>query len=113
MDLKIKARNAVIRYLALKGYDVLDEEFDGFVIAADTDNSIHIIDVSVVDKCKPKPQVNKSREEYEHVMCKWIASHLSQDDYLDVEIYPDICNLVVFNESRALIKHYINVQELM
>lgn len=109
MSLETKGRKAVLRYLKLKGYDVLDEEFDGFIVAFNYDG-LHIIDASVTEKYDVKPQVNKSREDYEQVMCKWLASH---DDYLDVEVYPDACNLIVLGNNRALVKHYVNVQELV
>ena len=107
--LEERGRKASIRYLQLRGYDVLDENYDGFVICADEDDRIHIVDVSISEKYTTC-LTDKSREDFEQVMCKWLAQ---QDKYIDVEICPDVCNLIVLSDSRALVRHYVNVQELV
>lgn len=113
MDIKSKGFKGIVRYLELKGYDILDKDFDGFIIALNYDG-IHFIDALVISDIKEaKLQVNKSnksRKEFEHAMLKWFASH---DEHVDIEACADICNLIVLGSDRGFIKHQINVQELM
>lgn len=109
MNLEERGRKAIIRYLKLKDYDVIDENFDDFVVATNED-VIHFVDIIVSDKLEKDlfSKLNKSRDDFEQAMCKWLASH---DEFVDVSVCSDICNLVVLGSDRAFIRHYVNVQE--
>lgn len=106
--LQERARKAVVRYLEFSGYSVLDDDYDGFVIYLDADDDVHFVDIVIGEAFAG---TNKSREDFEQVMCKWLANN--SNEYINKVICPDVCSLKVIGGNRALIRHEVNVQELM
>ena len=105
--MKERARKACIRYLQLKGWTVLESNYEDFVIYADEDMYIHFVDVSISDDLG-KHITDKSRDDFEQAMAMYLADNI---ELVDVPLCPDICNLVVVGSDRAFVRHYINVQE--
>lgn len=102
--------NAVKRYLALRGYEVLGEigDADTNIIVASEDNTITFCNIFVIEGGR-KSGVDMSRDAFDEMIFNWLAHH----DVADVAICYDIIEIHVVNNDRALIKHIVNADNML
>lgn len=101
MNKRIKL--AVQKYIALRGWEFINE-VDGYLIAFDPDdNAIVVIKYDWSEDgwhCEPM-----SREDFERVSLKFF---MSNDDYKDVIARHDIIDLHVFRQDKSLVRHMVD-----
>ena len=92
-------RNAIVRYLQLRGMEILDENFHGFIVFKDTEEIVfgRITTGNMLSDKLIMPQ-----REYEEAMIDWFSN---QEDK-DISIRQDVIMLHIVGEHRALVKHY-------
>ena len=113
-NLNDKATKAASRYLEHRGYTVLETAWKCLagtcdVIAEDGD-AIVFVDVSArrdADKSFPSERCNAGvRERREMVALAWFAEH---EEAVDMAVRFDNIALLVMGDSRAMIRHHLNV----
>lgn len=105
MDEKIK--KAAIRYLNMTEHNVIDPDFENYIVTADDDGVAFCNVFTVVDGERIGTDITRS--EFENIMFKWFAN--ADDDVFDVKVRYDIIEVHVIGKSRAIIKHYINADQ--
>lgn len=101
-----KVMKAVERYLELKDYEILyngreDGSLDLDFIAEDLDGDIHGIYV----RENEEPEFNDIlRRGFEYSMAMFLADYDGE-----CRVVPDIITVVIVGDSKAFIKHHINV----
>lgn len=107
-----KAREAAVRYLTRKGYEVRDIGFEvegvgGFdVIASDPEEEcLAFINVTVSGNGEFE-QCKLSRAKRERVAISWLCE---REERSDMPVCFDEINFCVFDKERALLRHYHNV----
>ena len=98
-----KVLKGAIKYLKMMNFDILDENFDGIVVARDRDD---IVIISVYSGEGYFPDDKMSMKEFEEVTAKYLQS---LDDVYDVNIRYDIVSMNVLSSNRAFLRHAINV----
>lgn len=108
MSLEKRARRAAERYLKIKGYTILEPDFDGtgFIIAEDDDDVIVFIDVNYSTKMKDIIP-NLSRDAFERMIFKYCKQ---LDAPLDKSIRYDTIEVFTLGEDRAIIRHRVNAE---
>lgn len=106
MDLKKRGMLAIIPYLKAMGIEVLDEDFDGYIVIRDMDD-IAIIDVFVTQQPLDEFDPPVNRKKFEQVLWKFFSTH---DIEPDVHIRFDIISICVLREDRAVLRHKIDVK---
>ncbi len=111
-NLKSRAVKAAEKFLACKGYDVLETEWSCFageidIIARDGD-TIVFADVNAKDAGAtgfPEESRSKSdRERLEKIALAYLADH----DTGELRIRFDDIALVVLGGNRAIVRHHVN-----
>ena len=107
-----KAMSAAMRFLALRGYELIDEEWaheqDVPVIVAKQDDCIVFTEV-VARKGKEKGMQQEKADDGMRARAEKLAmDFLSVHDYVEVSLRFDVINLVALAQDRALIRHHIN-----
>ena len=102
-----KIRNAVALYLYKNGYEILDSDYDGFIVFKYADQ-IRFAKIAwrfkfnyVCGYCFDM----YTRSEFEEVMFKWKAEHEKLGN-----IYHDMFNVVIFAEDKTMIIHIKDAQ---
>lgn len=105
MDEKIK--KAAIRYLNMTEHNVIDPDFESYIVTADDDGVAFCNVFAVIDGERIGTDITRS--EFENIMFKWFAD--ADEDVFDAKVRYDIIEIYVIGKSRAIIKHYINADQ--
>ena len=115
MEFKNKARKAVIRFLQLRGYEILDDDFAGFVVCNDKgENRVAFVfieaspDGSGFDDIEAFPEVEEDelRRNFETAMVAWALCMHGEVPEGDIKL--DVVRLIKVSDDRAIIRHHIN-----
>lgn len=102
-DLKTRARAAAVRYLEMQGKEVLDDDFEKYIVFKDGDMLVFSTVKVKTDNLAP---VNKGgRRRFERVAAEYLQSHPCVTGGLRL----DELSMVVVGEDRALLRHAVNV----
>lgn len=101
---------AAIRFLTMKGYDIIDEDVEGFIVILDehvdaSEEHPDIAFVKMYDALKMEDPCLKTSE-FEAVAIPWLAD----SDYADVALRYDTLGFFIIGGDRAMIKHHINAE---
>lgn len=105
-----KACKAAAMYLERKGYEILEQDGDG-IVADDRGTLV----IAVVNASKdpeggfPEMCVESARKECERRMIEFVMD----SDYKEAPVRLDIVTVLAVNDDRAIIRHHINVQEVL
>lgn len=105
-----RIHKGMLKYLEFKGYDVHDEDCDGFIVAYDPEeNAVAFISTTADcdDFCNIKEE-HPTRKQFEQAINKFFKSH---QDIADVNIRYDMLIMSIIESHRGIIKHYINADE--
>ena len=96
-----RIRGAAVKYLDMNGYDVIEDDFMGFVVAFD--KSV-LVFAKVRYGVMEMPEETDMRLEFESVAAEYMASH----DVEDTKLRCDTISLNVMRSDRAILRHYVN-----
>lgn len=102
MEMTERAREAVCKYLDMKGYEIVDENFQEFVVFED---GITLAFARVSYEIGEMPTERNIREEFEHVMACYLVEH---PEVVNREIRCDDIAIHVVDRGRALLRHHRN-----
>ena len=107
-DIETRARETGVKYLELIGCEILDEDYSGFVVAEDTDCVVFAgIDVEVGEFREFGDEDSKMLVmEFERAMIEFFSECSVEPD---VKVRLDKICVAVVSNSRAVLKHYVNV----
>lgn len=113
LDLKTRGTMAASRFLASRGYDVLEENWKGCsggceVIALDGDVLVFAKVKTRSDAAKGFPTERSGaaeRARRETVAIEYLTEH---PEHVDMGVRFDTVSLLVTNSNQALIRHHIN-----
>ena len=124
-DMKEKAMGAVKAFLERKGYEIVDEAWQGpegiggiDLVAVDEDGTLVFVDATMdtdedgivvgIVNCFVETQNCQERERglREALAARWLAGN--GDDYADTPVRFDEVAMMVVKENRALLRHHIN-----
>ena len=105
MNMEKKAREASVRYLELRGHEVLAKDYKGFMIFHDKEENQIVIasigyDVGKFYRGKPI-----SRDVFEDVMMHYMRD---ADEMIEAGVRYDMIGINVIKDNRAIIQHHIN-----
>lgn len=114
-ELKERAVKAAERYLAHRGYEIVEsgwrsEGGSTIDLVATEDGDVVFVDVNArqgTDRGLPEDGGAASREHREIAAAAWLAEH-GGEEYTDRPIRFDSIAMLVLGESRALLRHHIN-----
>lgn len=111
-NLQARAIGAVEKYLAHKGYEVIETSPEsGADVVARDEETLVFVDVTVregADKGMPDENLPAARERMESAAAKWLAAHSNDEDIADVRVRFDIIGMMVLSENKALLRRHIN-----
>lgn len=96
------------RVLERTGYDVIEEDRNGFIVATDDDGNIAFIELQVKDVCEDIDEdlvIEHSRHDFEHAAFMYMKEH---DDVTDCQVMFNVAQLFVVDKNRALFRHVVN-----
>ena len=106
-DMKEKAMGAVKAFLERKGYEIVDEAWQGpegiggiDLVAVDEDGTLVFIDATVRIGTDGFPEAHRARGLREALAATWLAGN--SDDYADTPVRFDEVAMMVVKENRAL-----------
>lgn len=112
-DMKEKAMGAVKAFLERKGYQIVDEAWQGpegiggiDLVAVDEDGTLVFVDATVRIGTDGFPEAHRARGLREALAARWLAGN--GDDYADTPVRFDEVAMMVVKENRALLRHHIN-----
>ena len=106
-ELTARAKEATIRFLERKGYEILDREPDGFGTVARDGFSVVFVEIRVRDAAQRGfDDAPFDRRGFELAAAAWLAEHGEVE--ADVLVRLDIVSLMVLGPDRALLRHHIN-----
>ena len=107
-----RAVSASARYLELRGYEVLEQNWspegseESVPLIAYDDDVLVFVDVTVRNGFEGfVPESETDRMAMEILAAKYLAQ---SDDEPNFEVRFDIISMMVIGESRAMLKHHIN-----
>ena len=107
-----RAVSASARYLELKGYEVVEQNWspegsdESVPLIAYEDDTLVFIDVTVRNGFEGfVPESETDREAMEVLAAKYLAQTGDEPNF---EVRFDIISMMVIGETRAMIKHHIN-----
>ena len=114
-ELKNKAIEAASRFLAHRGYEVVETSWESKGSAIDVvareDDAIVFVDVFArrgTDKGMPDDGGVASRERREIAAATWLSEHADDEGFANLPIRFDSIAMMVIGENRALLRHHIN-----
>lgn len=104
-----RAHAATRRYLELKGFEVLEQDWahaDDSIdfIAADSGDLVFIETRVSMNAGTGIPEVPVDRAAFERLA----AAYLAESDYVDCSIRFDMVSILVIGGDRALLRHCVN-----
>lgn len=112
-DMKEKAMGAVRTFLERKGYEIVDEAWQGpegiggiDLVAVDEDGTLVFVDATVRIGTDGFPEAHRARGMREALAAAWLAGN--GDDYADTPVRFDEVAMMVVKENRALLRHHVN-----
>ena len=112
-DMKEKAMGAVKAFLERKGYEIVDEAWQGpegiggiDLVAVDEDGTLVFVDATVRIGTDGFPEAHRARGLREALAARWLAGN--GDDYADTPVRFDEVAMMVVKENRALLRHHVN-----
>lgn len=112
-DMKEKAMGAVKVFLERKGYEIVDEAWQGpegiggiDLVAVDEDGTLVFVDATVRIGTDGFPEAHRVRGLREALAATWLAGN--GDDYADTPVRFDEVAMMVVKENRALLRHHVN-----
>ena len=102
-----RVRKGAKYYLKFRGYEIIEDDFEGYIIANDVEeNTIAIVALSATeDDIKSDPLSKVTRDEFEQVMMRFFKSH----DIVNRSVRCDICDLFVIGSNRAIVRHVVGI----
>lgn len=104
---------AVKAFLERKGYEIVDEAWQGpegiggiDLVAVDEDGTLVFVDATVRIGTDGFPEAHRARGLREALAATWLAGN--GDDYADTPVRFDEVAMMVVKENRALLRHHIN-----
>ena len=101
-DMKEKAMGAVKAFLERKGYEIVDEAWQG----PEGNGTLVFVDATVRIGTDGFPEAHRARGPREALAATWLAGN--GDDYADTPVRFDEVAMMVVKEDRALLRHHIN-----
>ena len=108
-DMKEKAMGAVRTFLERKGYEIVDEAWQGpegiggiDLVAVDEDGTLVFVDATVRIGTDGFPEAHRARGLREALAATWLAGN--GDDYADTPVRFDEVAMMVVKENRALLR---------
>ena len=112
-NLHEKSVKAAARYLAMRGYDVIETEWSGggrtIDIVAREDDCIVFADVSVSESVSRGFAELSSRKSRELAAAAYFAERSAEPE---TRFRFDSISLLVVSEDRAIVKHHVNCLDL-
>ena len=112
-DMKEKAMGAVRAFLERKGYEIVDEAWQGpegiggiDLVAVDEDGTLVFVYATVRIGTDDFPETHRARGLREALAAMWLTGN--GDDYADTPVRFDEVAMMVVKENRALLRHHIN-----
>ena len=112
-DMKEKAMGAVKAFLERKGYEIVDEAWQGpegiggiDLVAVDEDGTLVFVDATARIGTDGFPEAHRARGLREALAATWLAGN--GDDYADTPVRFDEVAMMVVKENRALLRHHVN-----
>ena len=105
-DMKEKAMGAVKAFLERKGYEIVDEAWQGPEGIGGIDLVAVFVDATVRIGTDGFPEAHRARGLREALAARWLAGN--GDDYADTPVRFDEVAMMVVKENRALLRHHIN-----
>lgn len=100
-----KAMKATVAYLSRVGYEIIDEDYKGYIIAQDENDVVFIkVGWSTEDF---GDDFKISHYEFEDAMIKWF---MQEREPVDVNVRFDTIGLYVLGKDRALVRHHVNAE---
>lgn len=115
-DLDSRVRKAAARYLELRGYEILDRDWecDGDsidIVCKDPDGTLVFADVTTSTSCFPREECIRGRRARLEAMA---MSYLSEYEYdIDIPVRFDSVGIVPVGGDRAFLRHHVNALGLM
>lgn len=102
-----RAREATVKFLERRGYEILDREPEGIGAVAKDDGTIVFVEVRVRDGAERGFDDGPlDRKGFEIAAASWLAGH--GEVGIDMPVRLDVVSLLVFGPDRALLRHHIN-----
>lgn len=104
-----RVHKAVLAYLNSRDdLEVIEDDFHGFIVCEDNERG----DCVFVKQVLSKNEFDESLEEvdgkeFERIMLEWLTETSDTMDTCKIRL--DVCNLVVFAEDKAALRHHMNV----
>lgn len=111
-NLQERAIEATVRYLTMKGYDIVDrgwaapEGIGSIDLVAVDEGTIVFVDVRAKEVCDGFPTSPVSREIREILAARWLAAQ--ENTPTDVAVRFDDVSIMVTGTDKALLKHHIS-----
>lgn len=111
-DLGRRGEDAAARFLANRGYDIVERNWtcaagEADIVALDG-NVVVFVEVKTRSDASmgfPAEAVTaKKRERYERIACLYLEGH----EFSDVMVRFDVVSIVVMPPDRAMVRHHIN-----
>ena len=104
-----KAHQAIRRYLEMKDFEVIRENWahgqDAIdFIARDGDALVFIAAQVSENAGEGFPEIAHDRNAFERIA----AAYLAETDFVDCVVRLDVISLLVIGSDRAFLKHYVN-----
>jgi putative endonuclease len=106
-NLEDRKFKAVLAFLAKRGYDILAEDVEGFIVImdSDADDKSDIAFIKTYNMFEEDdPSITAS--EFEAIAFPWVTA----SNYTDVSLRYDTIGILVVGDDRAMIKHHINAE---
>lgn len=103
--MKDRARTAATGFFERKGFDVLEEDFHGWMVIENKEG-LALVKLCVTAHDMPSTAVSKAdRKKFERLMAEYLET---KNEMREGRVRMDMLDLKVLANERALLRHHIN-----
>jgi len=105
--LKEKAKAAAVKYLQMVGYEILERDFDGFIVAIDLNTEeTAFINVTVSTEDFIESDHKCLRNDFEETLADYLIEFPEPVDY---SVRCDEIAVRVISKDRGIVRHCVNI----
>lgn len=99
-------RRAVLGAIVGTGYDIVEEDWDGFIVCKGDDSYVFVEPQVHIGEIDQEVEVEHSRFDFEKASCSFFANN---DVDADAGILFSVGQLFVLNKDRGMFRHVIDI----
>lgn len=103
--MKKKYRNAIVRAIEATGYEVLEKDYDGFIVCAKDDVIMFSEPQIHIGEIIEDVEVQHKRFDFEKASCMYFANN---DIDGDRAVTFNVAQLFILSSSRGMLRHVVN-----